>query len=81
MVKRLGAWYWLNYEPSDGSHSELLVNLAKCNDFDFDDSDLDNPSFWDEYRKKDRKFIDFLLQHVDRNLTETEKWELGIDDE
>lgn len=81
LVKRVGAWYWLNYEPSDGSHSELLVNLAKCHDFDFDDSDLDNPSFWDEYRKKDRKYIDFLLQHVDRNLTETEKWELGIDDD
>lgn len=55
--------------------------MAKCYEFDFDDSDLDNPSFWDEERKKKRKYIDFLLQHVDRNLTETEKWELGLDDD
>ena len=73
LVKRVGAWYWLNYEPSDGSHSELLVNLAKCYDFDFD-----NPS-WDEEEDKHRKYIDFLLQHVDRNLTSMEKLELGLD--
>lgn len=75
LVKRVGAWYWLNYEPSDGSHSKLLVNLAKCYDFDFD-----NPS-WDEEEKKHREYIDFLLQHVDRNLTSMEKLELGIDDD
>lgn len=75
LVKRVGAWYWLNYEPSDGSHSELLVNLASCYELDFD-----NPS-WDEEQMKKRKYIDFLLQHVDRNLTETEKFELGLDDD
>lgn len=75
LVKRVGAWYWLNYEPSDGSHSKLLVNLAKCYDFDFD-----NPS-WDEEEKKHREYIDFLLQHVDRNLTSMEKLELGLDDD
>lgn len=80
LVKRVGAWYWLKYKHSDNSDTKLLVNLAKCYDFDFDDSDLDNPSFWDEERKKKRKYIDFLLQHVDRNLTEMEKWELGLDD-
>ena len=81
LVKRVGAWYWLKYKHSDNSDTKLLVNLAKCYEFDFDDSDLDNPSFWDEERKKKRKYIDFLLQHVDRNLTEMEKWELGLDDD
>ena len=81
LVKRVGAWYWLKYKHSDNSDTKLLVNLAKCYDFDFDDSDLDNPSFWDEERKKKRKYIDFLLQHVDRNLTSMEKFELGLDDE
>lgn len=75
LVKRVGAWYWLKYKHSDNSDTKLLVNLAKCYDFDFD-----NPS-WDEERKKERKFIDFLLQHVDRNLTEMEKFELGLDDD
>ena len=81
LVKRVGAWYWLKYKHSDNSDTKLLVNLAKCYEFDFDDSDLDNPSFWDEERKKKREYIDFLLQHVDRNLTEMEKFELGLDDD
>lgn len=75
LVKRVGAWYWLKYKHSDNSDTKLLVNLAKCYDFDFD-----NPS-WDEERKKKREYIDFLLQHVDRNLTEMEKFELGLDDD
>mgnify|MGYP003480009980 FL=1 len=75
LVKRIGAWYWLKYKHSDNSDTKLLVNLAKCYDFDFD-----NPS-WDEEEDKHRKYIDFLLQHVDRNLTEMEKFELGLDDD
>ena len=75
LVKRVGAWYWLKYKHSDGSNTKLLVNLAKCYDFDFD-----NPS-WDEEEDKHRKYIDLLLQHVDRNLTSMEKLELGIDDD
>lgn len=75
LVKRVGAWYWLKYKHSDGSNTKLLVNLAKCYDFD-----LDNPS-WDEEEDKHRKYIDFLLQHVDRNLTSMEKLELGLDDD
>lgn len=75
LVKRVGAWYWLKYKHSDGSNTKLLVNLAKCYDFDFD-----NPS-WDEEEDKHRKYIDFLLQHVDRNLTSMEKLELGLDDD
>lgn len=75
LVKRVGAWYWLKYKHSDGSNTKLLVNLAKCYDFDFD-----NPS-WDEEEKKHREYIDFLLQHVDRNLTSMEKLELGLDDD
>ena len=75
LVKMVGAWYWLKYKHSDGSNTKLLVNLAKCYDFDFD-----NPS-WDEEEDKHRKYIDFLLQHVDRNLTSMEKLELGLDDD
>ena len=75
LVKRVGAWYWLKYKHSDNSDTKLLVNLAKCYDFDFD-----NPS-WDEEEDKHRKYIDFLLQHVDRNLTSMEKLELGLDDD
>ena len=75
LVKMVGAWYWLKYKHSDGSNTKLLINLAKCYDFDFD-----NPS-WDEEEDKHRKYIDFLLQHVDRNLTEMEKFELGLDDD
>lgn len=75
LVKRVGAWYWLKYKHSDNSDTKLLVNLAKCYEFDFD-----NPS-WDEEEDKHRKYIDFLLQHVDRNLTSMEKLELGIDDD
>ena len=75
LVKRVGAWYWLKYNHSDNSDTKLLVNLAKCYDFDFG-----NPS-WDEEESKHRKYIDFLLQHVDRNLTEMEKFELGLDDD
>ena len=75
LVKMVGAWYWLKYKHSDGSNTKLLINLAKCYDFDFD-----NPS-WDEEEDKHRKYIDFLLQHVDRNLTSMEKLELGLDDD
>ena len=75
LVKMVGAWYWLKYKHSDGSNTKLLINLAKCYDFDFD-----NPS-WDEEEDKHRKYIDFLLQHVDRNLTSMEKFELGLDDD
>lgn len=75
LVKRVGAWYWLKYKHYDNSDTKLLVNLAKCYDFDFD-----NPS-WDEEEDKHRKYIDFLLQHVDRNLTSMEKLELGLDDD
>ena len=75
LVKMVGAWYWLKYKHSDNSDTKLLVNLAKCCDFDFD-----NPS-WDEEEDKHRKYIDFLLQHVDRNLTSMEKLELGLDDD
>ena len=75
LVKRVGAWYWLKYKHSDNSDTKLLVNLAKCYDFDFD-----NPS-WDEEEDKHSKYIDFLLQHIDRNLTSMEKLELGLDDD
>ena len=69
VVKRTGAYYWLNYLPEGYKYSPLLMELLYQFDMDLE---------WGDEQAEDKKerYLVKLIQHMKRQLTDYEKTEI-----
>jgi hypothetical protein len=69
VVKKTGAYYWLNYLPEGYSYSPLLMELLYQFEMNLE---------WGDEQAEDKKerYLVKLIQHMKRQLTDYEKTEI-----